>query len=294
MENNEQRGMVLGLMAVVAFSFTLPATKILVPFMDPIFIGLGRSFIAAILAAIILLISGKVIPSKRQFFQLYIVTICIVVSFPVFTASAMLYLPSSHGAIVVGMLPLSTALAGALISGERPSLGFWVFSLLGSAVVVCYALIQGAGILQRADLALFMAVISASIGYAVGAKLSKELSGWRVISWALVLSLPLITIPVIKFAPDNFFQLPMKAYLGFFYLALISQLLAFFAWYKALAIGGVTRVSQIQLLQTFLTVLASALLLGEAVDTQLIIFTCLTVCLVWFGKKMPIVRSRTF
>lgn len=288
MQNSETKGMLFGLIGVIAFGLTLPATKIVIPYLDPIFVGLGRSSLAAIVAFVILFKFTKVIPSKKQFIQLFIIALGVVVGFPVFTAIAMQSVPASHGAIVVGILPLATAIAGAIIAKERPSLAFWLVGLAGSLLVVTYALLQGNGTLYKADIALFIAIVSVSIGYALGGQLSKELGGWQVICWALVISFPFIIIPTISYAPESFLDFPISVYVSFLYLALVSQLFGFFAWYKGLALGGIARVSQVQLLQTFITLIASMILLGEFIDTQMIVFAILVVSSVWIGKKMPI------
>ena len=282
--------MLFGLLGVIFFGLTLPMTKIVIPYLDPIFIGLGRSALDSIVAIIILLKFTNSIPTKKQFIQLFIIALGVVIGFPIFTSIAMEYVPASHGAIVVGILPLATAVTGAIISKEKPSLSFWVVSLIGTILVISYTLLQSGGSLHKADLALFIAIISVSIGYAIGGKLSKELGGWQVICWALVISFPFIIVPTINHAPDNLFDFPISVYLSFLYLALISQLFGFFVWYKGLAMGGIVRVSQIQLLQTFITLGASIILLNEKLNLQMIIFALLVVGIVWIGKKMPIHR----
>ncbi len=143
-----------------------------------------------------------------------------------------------------------------------------------------------------ADMALLGAILSAAIGYAVGAKLSKEIGGWQVICWALVLAFPFIIVPTVYFAPESLLNITIAGYASFLYLALVSQLLAFFVWYKGLALGGVARVSQAQLLQPFVTLFASGLLLGEAIDSETMLFVFLVVSSVWIGKLMPI-RQKT-
>jgi len=280
--------MLFGLLGVIAFGLTLPMTKIVIPYLDPIFVGLGRSVLASIIAIIILLKFTNSIPNKQQFIQLFIIALGVVIGFPIFTSIAMQSVPASHGAVVVGILPLATAIAGAIIAKERPSISFWIVSLVGTILVISYTLLQGGGSFHKADLALFLAVISVSIGYAMGGKLSKELGGWQVICWALVISFPFIILPTINYAPDDLFNFPISVYLSFLYLALISQLFGFFVWYKGLAMGGIVRVSQIQLLQTFITLGASVILLNEILDIQMIIFAVLVVITVWIGKKMPI------
>ncbi|OUR65983.1 EamA family transporter [Methylophaga sp. 42_25_T18] len=283
--------MLLGLFAIAAFGLTLPATKIALSDLDPVFIGLGRAVFAAVIAALILLWSKQTIPTKAQFVQLSLVALGVVIGFPVLSSWAMLYVPATHGGVVFGILPLATALVSVFIGHDRPSRSFWLVSLFGGLLVVSYALIQGAGSLHIADLALLGAVISAAIGYAVGAKLSLYLGGWQVICWALVLALPFISVPTYLFAPDSFLDWSSSTYISFLYLALISQLFAFFAWYKGLALGGIARVSQTQLLQPFVTAFASAVLLNEVVEAHTIVFIFLVVGSVWLGKKMPITQS---
>jgi len=287
---NETKGMVFGLIGMSAFGLTLPATKIAIPFLDPIFIGLGRAAFATLFAGIFLYYYRQAIPNKSQFYKLVIVALGVVVGFPVFSSLAMQYVPASHGGVVAGILPLLTALVGVLIGHERPSIRFWIVSFLGSSLVVIYALLRGSGQLHIADLALLAAVISAAVGYAVGAKLSNELGGWQVICWALIVAFPFIIIPTVIYAPDSFSNLPISTYTSFIYLVLVSQLLAFFAWYKGLAMGGIVRVSQTQLLQPFVTIFASVLLLNEVIDLETIVFVFLIVSTVWLGKKMPIYK----
>jgi drug/metabolite transporter (DMT)-like permease len=285
---NETKGMLLGLIGVSAFGLTLPATRVVVPYLDPIFIGLGRAVLAALFAAILLVWFRQKIPNIKQIYQLLIVALGVVVGFPVFSSWAMQYVPASHGGVVLGVLPLATAVVGVLIGNERPSFSFWLVSVLGSCLVILYALIQGSGGIHMADLALLGAILSAAIGYAVGARLSKDIGGWQVICWALVLAFPFIVMPAISYAPESLSNISLMGYASFLYLALVSQLFAFFVWYKGLALGGIARVSQTQLLQPFITLFASALFLGEVIDIETMIFVFLVVSSVWVGRRMPI------
>lgn len=286
----ETKGMIYGFLGIIAFGLTLPMTKMITPYLNPIFIGLGRSTFAAIIALILLLIYINNIPTRKQIYKLGIVSIGVVVGFPVFTAVAMQSVPASHGAIVIGILPLFTAISGSIIAKEKPSLYFWLLSLIGTGLVVFYTLLQGSGSFHKADIYLFMAVLFVSVGYAVGGKLSKEMGGWQVICWAIVISFPFIVLPTIYYAPKNILNLSISTYIGFLYLSLISQLLGFFLWYKGLSIGGIARVSQVQLLQIFITIIASYLLLEEVIDTKMILFAVLVVLTVGAGKKMPIIK----
>ena len=287
--SNESKGMILGFLGVVAFGLTLPATRFVVPYFDPIFIGLGRAVIASVVAAFILIATKQSKPNKHQLMQLSVVALGVVLGFPVLTAWAMETVPASHGGVVLGVLPLATTTAAVMVSREKPSIGFWIFSLIGSIVVVSYSLLQGFGSFQFGDLLLLGAILSAGMGYALGGKLSKELGGWQVICWALVISFPFIVFPAWMQAPDeNLINLPLNVLLSFLYLALVSQLFGFFLWNKGLALGGIARVSQTQLMQPFVTLLASAFLINETVSLQTILFAVLVVCIVAIGKKMPV------
>ena len=287
--SNESKGMILGFLGVSAFGLTLPATRFIVPYFDPIFIGLGRAVIASVVAAFILIATRQSRPTRHQLMQLSVVALGVVLGFPVLTAWAMETVPASHGGVVLGVLPLATAAAAVIVSREKPSPGFWIFSLIGSIVVVTYSLLQGFGSFQLGDLLLIGAILSAGMGYALGGKLSKELGGWQVICWALVISFPFIIFPAWMQAPEeNFSNLPLNVLLSFLYLALVSQLFGFFLWNKGLALGGIARVSQTQLMQPFVTLLASVYLINETVSLQTILFAVLVVCIVAIGKKMPV------
>jgi len=286
----ETLGFAFGFLGVLTFSLTLPATRLAVAELDATVVGLGRAVIAAILAALLLKITRQPLPARRHLPSLGVIAAGVIVGFPLLSAWAMQSLPAAHGAIVLGILPLATALAGVLRTGERPSLGFWICSSLGSAIVVLFALLSGGGHLQVADLALLGAVAAAAIGYAEGGRLSRELGGWQVICWALVLAAPILVVPVLLTLMSQGLQASLPAWLGFGYVSVFSMFLGFFAWYHGLAIGGVARVSQVQLLQPFLTLFASALLLHEQVTPLTLSTALIVVALVALGKKAAIAR----
>ncbi|MGH1486771.1 MAG: DMT family transporter [Cellvibrionaceae bacterium] len=285
---NETKGMLYGLIAVSAFALTLPMTRVIVPYMDPVFIGLGRALVASFLAITLLLFLKQERPSLKQVSQLIIVALGVVIGFPVLSSWAMQYVPASHGGVVLGILPLATAVIGVVIGNERPSLAFWVVGIVGSAIVVLYALLQGAGSIHVADFALLGAVFSAATGYAFGARLAKTMGGWQVICWAHILALPFILLPALSRMPESLTDIPFYIYANFLYLALISQFFAFFVWYKGLVLGGIARVSQTQLLQPVITLLASILFLKEVIDSETFVFIFLVLGSVWISKKMPI------
>jgi drug/metabolite transporter (DMT)-like permease len=288
--DDETLGMGLGFLGVAAFSLTLPVTRHVVEHFTPLFVGFGRAFVAGLAAGLYLLVTRSPLPPRRILFQLAVVAAGVVFGFPVLSAWAMLYVPASHGAVVLGILPLATAAAGAILSGERPSLGFWLTGIVGAAAVLAYALIRNQGGIHPADLALIGAVLAAAIGYAEGARLSRSLGGWQVICWALVLSLPLLAVPTALEFSRMTLGAPLSTWMGFFYLSLVSQFLAFLFWYQGLALGGIARVSQVQLLQIFLTLIASALLLNETLDVTTIAFAVFVVATVALSRKMPVRR----
>lgn len=258
-------GLLWGFVGVLAFSFTLPFTRVAVHGLSPLFIGSGRAVIAAALAAIALAIMRQHLPSRVQWARLAIVAGGVVLGFPLLTSYALTQVPASHGAVVIAILPAATAVMAVLRGRERPPRSFWVFAALGAVVALAFASIQGGGFghLGWADLLLFGAVLSAAIGYAEGGLLSRELGSWQTISWALVLAAPLmlvLTVVSVGFEPPHANGLEWAA---FAYLAAISMFLGFFAWYRGLAIGPMAQVSQIQLTQPVMTIAWSALILGE-------------------------------
>lgn len=255
--------MVLGFIGVLSFSMTLPATRVAVGSLDPFFVGMGRAMVAAVIAGPLLYFTKQPWLSRPQLRSMGLVMLGVIAGFPILSAWAMQRVPASHGAVVLGLLPLATALAGALRTGERPSLSFWLASAFGSFSVIAYSLATGGGSFDPADLALVAAVILASLGYAEGARLAREIGSWQVICWALVLGFPLLLLPVALIVHAHGLHATPQAWLSFAYVSLFSAFLGFFAWYRGLALGGVARVGQIQLLQPFLTLAFSSLFLGE-------------------------------
>lgn len=288
--SDELKGMLLGVVGVAIFSVTLPATRIAVTGLDPVIVGLGRAVVAAAVAALILAVTRQPLPDRRHWWPLVIVAFGVVLGFPLFSAIAMQTVAASHGGIVLGVLPLATTVAGAVFCGERPSAGFWALAVLGSALVVVFAALKGAGGLVAGDWWLLLAITAAGVGYAVGGELSRTLCGWQVICWALVFSVP-FTLPVVAWHMEGVnWGAPQSVWAAFLYVALFSQLLAFFAWNRGLALGGVARVGQVQLLQVFMTLIASAVLLGEEIDTVTIGFAVAVVGTVALGRRMPVTR----
>lgn len=260
-------GLWWGLVAITAFSFTVPLTRVAVAALSPLFIGSGRALVAAVLAAIALGVTRQARPSRRQWARLAVVAGGVVVGFPLLTSFALVSSPASHGAVVIGLLPAATAVLAVIRSRERPALSFWVFAGLGAVAAVAFASLQNGGLgdLGWPDLLLFGAVLSAAVGYAEGGLLARELGSWQTISWALLLAAPpmvAVLVPTVVRQPPA--ATPVE-WLAFGYLAVVSMFLGFFAWYRGLAIGPMAQVSQVQLVQPVLTILWAALLLREQI-----------------------------
>ena len=285
MSSRENTGMVLGLLGVIIFSLTLPMTRIVVQELHPLLNGLGRALLAAIPAAALLLWRREKWPTWAQIKGLSLVALGVILGFPVLSAWAMQSVPASHGALVNGLQPLCVAVYAAWLSHERPSKAFWACAALGSALVLAYAMIMGAGQIQAGDLLMLAAIAVGGLGYAEGGRLAREMGGWQVICWALVLSAPLLLGPVLYLALQHQGPVSAKAWWAFGYVSLFSQFIGFFAWYAGLALGGIARVSQIQLLQIFFTIALSALFFGEQVEPITWVFAAGVIATVVLGRK---------
>jgi len=259
-------GWLNGLMGVLIFAGSLPATRVAVVDFGPTFLTCARATIAALLGLGLLILLRQPRPDLKQLPALLLVALGVVVGFPLLTALALQQVSSAHTIVFVGLLPLCTALFGVLRAGDRPPPLFWLFSMLGSACVVGYSLLGGIGGSVQGDLLMLAAILVCGLGYAEGARLSRSLGGWQVISWALVLSLPIMLPIALLSKPASLDHASVSAWLGFAYVSLFSMLIGFVFWYRGLAQGGVAAVSQLQLLQPFFGLGLAALLLHEAVS----------------------------
>lgn len=290
-DHHELKGMLLGLGGVTIFAVTLPATTLALAELGPVMVGLGRAVISAVVAIGFLLWFRVPVPSRADLGRLFLIALGIVIGFPMCMTIAMQTVPASHGGVMLGILPLATTVFGALVAGDRPSAGFWLVGALGSGLVVTFAVLDGADGLSAGDLWLLVAVVSASSGYALGGTLSRRLGGWQVICWTLVVSLPVL-LPVVAVYWDQMsLDLSLTTWAAFLYVALFSQLFGFFFWNRGLAIGGVARVGQVQLLQPFLTIGFSAVLVGEYITPMTLVFAALIVATVAIGRRMSVRRK---
>ncbi|WP_339434108.1 MULTISPECIES: DMT family transporter [unclassified Pseudomonas] len=278
-------GWINGFIGVVIFSGSLPATRVAVLEFDPVFLTVVRAAIAGLLAVTWLWLFRARRPARTQWRSLLIVAMGVVLGFPLLTALALQHVTSAHSIVFVGLLPLSTAMFAVLRGGERPRPVFWGFSLLGSALVVGFALSQGISASPTGDLLMLAAILACGLGYAEGAKLSRSLGGWQVICWALVLSLPVMALLSLWLAPASLNHISLSAWLCLAYVSLFSMLIGFVFWYRALAQGGIAAVGQLQLLQPFFGLALAATLLHEQVSIGMLAVTLGVIVCVAGAKK---------
>ena len=289
--NKETKGMLIGFIGILIFSLTLPVSKIAVLSFDPYFIAFGRATLAAVVALAYLIYKKEPMPSKADFTKFVVIALGVVFGFPIFTTVAMTDGSSSHGAVILGMMPLASTVIGVIRFKERPSAGFWLVSLLGAALVVVYALLKSSGSFTYVDVLLVLGGIFACIGYVEGGELSRKMNPRAVISWALVISLPInLIMGYVTFNPQYIHADPI-AWTSFIYLSFFSMYIGFFFWYEGLAIGGIARVSQVQLIQPFCTLIAASILLGDSLTMMNLIFAALVVSTVILGKRMLVWRA---
>ena len=287
----ELSGLAAGLVGVVIFGLTLPMTHVALAGFDRYFIGIGRAIPAALVAALILAITRQSVPSRADWQPLALVSIGCIFGFPLLVTAAMEQVPAAHGGVILAVLPLATAMAGALMDGERPSLGFWLAGVAGSLLVLAFAVIEAGGFtFQSGDLLLVAATVAAAVGYAQSGKLARRMGGWQVISWALVFSLPFSVLAVALFAGPVNWDAPAGPWLGFLYVSLMSQFLGFFFWNRGLVLAGTAKTGQLQLLQPFVTLIASYFLLGEAVGWRHAGFALAVVGVVALGRQLRVER----
>lgn len=290
---HETTGMLLGLAGVAIFSLTLPFTRLAVAELDPLFATMGRAAIAALLAGAWLWWRRVPLPRRADLPALAIVAAGCVIGFPLLTSIAMRSLPASHGAVLVGVLPLATALFAALRGHERPSAGFWCAALAGSGVVIGFALSQSGGTLHVADVLMLAAVLCAGVGYAEGGRLARTMGGQQVIGWALLLAVPValpLTVAQVWRHGGAMAAASAAAWGGFAYTAVFSMFIGFVFWYRGMALGGVARVGQVQLLQPFLSLLGAALVLGEPLRAAHLLFALAVIGVVAVGRRMAVRR----
>ncbi|MCB6183588.1 DMT family transporter [Leeia sp. TBRC 13508] len=283
------RGMLWGMVGVIGFAGSFPSAKFALRSLDPFFIAFGRAAVAALLAAILLLVTKQPFPKEKRQLKLLAISIAgVVVGFPVLSNLSLLYIPTGYVSVVNGLLPLSTAVIATLFGGERHRFAFWLWAVAGAVLVLVFSVVRASHVAANPNEVLgfaliIFAVVVCSMGYVAGAKLAASVGSWQAICWALVCSVPLLIFPVWHFRPVGVVE-PVAWY-GFFYQALVSMFLGFFAWYKGLSLGGIARVGQVQLLQPFISLFLVAWLLHESIDVWMWVAAAGVVICVAMGRR---------
>lgn len=274
-----------GLVGVIIFSGSLPATRVAVGAFEPVFLTSARAVIAAVLGGVLLVALKQKRPSRSDIGPLLIVAFGVVIGFPLFTALALQHVTSAHSIVFVGLLPLATAIFGVLRGGERPKPVFWIFSTIGSLSVAGFAAVQGGAGSLIGDLLMVAAIVVCGLGYAEGAVLSRRLGGWQVICWALILALPVMAVIALVTLPATWSGVGAPAWLGLAYVSVFSMLVGFVFWYRGLALGGIARIGQLQLFQPFFGLALAGLLLREPIAPGMIAVTVLIVLCVAGARR---------
>lgn len=274
-----------GLLGVIIFSGSLPATRVAVAELTPFFLTSARAVIAALLGAALLVALRQSRPLRDDLPSLAIVAMGVVIGFPLLTALALQQITSAHSIVFIGLLPLATAIFGVLRGGEQPRMPFWLFSCLGSTTVVAFAISSDGDGTLAGDLLMIAAIILCGLGYAEGAKLSRRMGGWQVISWALLLSAPAMLVVALVSWPSTWENIGAPAWISLAYVSVFSMLLGFLFWYRGLALGGIAAVGQLQLLQPFFGLALAGLVLGEAVTWTMIAASALIILFVTLARR---------
>jgi drug/metabolite transporter (DMT)-like permease len=289
--HRELAGLLAGLAGVVIFGLTLPMTHIALAGFDRYFIGIGRAVPAALLAGAMLAVTRQPAPGRESWMPLALVAAGCIFGFPLMATAAMQHVPAAHGGVILALLPLATAMAGALMDGERPSPGFWLAGIAGSLLVMAFAVIEAGSLtFQAGDLLLLGATVAAAVGYAQSGRLARTMGGWQVISWALVISLPFSLLAVGLFGGPVNWSAPEPAWLAFAYVSLMSQYFGFFFWNRGMALAGTAKTGQLQLLQPFVTLIGAYFLLGEAVGLRHLGFGMAVAAIVALGRRLRVER----
>ena len=273
-----------GLLGIIIFSGSLPATRVAVADFSPMFLTSARAVIATLLGAVFLFVLRQTRPERSDIFSLALVAIGVVIGFPLLTAFALQHNTAAHLIVFNGLLPLSTAIFGVVRGGERPKPAFWLFSVAGAAAVAGFASCGSDGGTLTGDLLMIAAILVCGIGYAEGATLARRLGGWQVISWALLLSLPIMATVTLLTWPDTCNHIGIPAWIGLAYVSTFSMMAGFIFWYRGLALGGIAGVGQLQLLQPFFGFLLAAIFLGEPIAWTMIASTVIAVLCVAGAK----------
>lgn len=286
-DRNTALGLCLAFLGVLAFSLTLPMTRVAIQALTAAQIAVWRALVAALLAGVILCVIRRPLPARRHGLALAMCAAGTVFGFPLFTALGLRTVTASEAAVVVGLLPLATAVCGVFVAAERPSTFFWLCACVGATLTTLFVLRQSEYRVASGHAWLLCAVGSAAIGYAYGGLASRQLGGWVVACWVLVLSAPVLLV-LGFFVPPPALNTPLTSLAAFVYLSVVSQLLGFFALYKGMALAGIARASQVQLLQVFLTIGFAATVFGESLSSEVLVFAAMVAVTVALGTRARI------
>jgi drug/metabolite transporter (DMT)-like permease len=289
--SHKKLGLLLGFIGMCLFAGTLPATRLAVSGLDPLFLTVARAALAGSAGLVVLLVRRRRAPPRSLWLEMFAAAVCTVVGFPLFAALAMMTVPAAHGGVVLGILPLATAAAAAIFAHERPSLGFWLTSAAGAIIVVIFIFRRSGSIIFSAgDLFLLGTVASGALGYTFSGRLAARMPGWEVISWQVVIFLPLAAVATFALWPADIASVSIWSWAGLGYVGFVSQYTAFFVFNAALAIGGIARVGQVMLLQPFAIVALALPVNGEPINVETILFAAAVVATVLIGQRMRVVR----
>jgi drug/metabolite transporter (DMT)-like permease len=284
--SREGTAYLLGILGVTIFGGTLPAMRVAVAAFGPVFVTAGRAAVAGTLAAVLLAVLRRPLPQRRDWYALAVGSLFLVLGFPFLSSLALRTAQASHGAVVLATLPLTTAVAATLVARERLSLAFCFWSVMGGIAVLAFVLLEAKGSWTAADGLFFIAGLCSAFGYALSGALSRRMRGWEVICWQVAAALPVTLVVSFIFWPHvPLNTVPVPALLAFAYVSLFSMFLSFFAWNVAMALGGVAKIGQLQLLQVFVTLAVSSLILGEKLNMATAGFAVLVVIIVAFGQR---------
>jgi drug/metabolite transporter (DMT)-like permease len=290
--SREKLGIALGCAGVLLFAGTLPATRLAVGSIDPLFLTAARTTIAGCAGLALLVLLRRPFPPRALWGPLIATALCSVIAFPVLMALAMTTVPAAHGGVVLGIIPLATTAAACVVAHERPSAGFWLVSLVGAAIVIVFVLRQGdTWAIAPGDLFLLGTVAAGAFAYAMSGRMSMTLPGWEVISWQVAMLLPLSVVAMLVLWPQNLTNVPVQAWAGLAYVSFVSQFFAFFVFNAAMAMAGVSRVGQLMLLQPFLIVALAAPVNGEPIRLTTLAYAAAVVAAVIVGQRMRVRRG---
>jgi drug/metabolite transporter (DMT)-like permease len=290
--SRENFGLALGLAGMCCFSSTIPATRLAVQSFDPLFLTAARATIAGFIALGVVAVVRRKPPPRATWGKFGVTAFCVLLGYPVLLAFGLKTVPAAHGGVVLGIIPLAIAAMAALLGYERPSAGFWAVSAAGAAIVIGFVLRHSpGGAIGSGDLILLVAVVMGALAYTLSGHLSAGMPGWEVITWQLAVFLPCSLLATVLLWPANIAAVPPQAWAALLWVAFVSQYFSFVLYNAAMAMGGVSRIGQLMLLQPFVIVALSIPINGERFDPEIVLFASAVVATVVVGQRMRVQRK---